>query len=239
LDLNLVLEGIIFLTVSIWFVIIIKILALSSNKQTLIILFVGSVVLFSATSLDLVGDITGRPELAMQLKNFLFTIGAVLFTAGFSQWSSWTIRNMKRLEHIAVNDELTQLLNRRGFLQCLSKEINRSQRLNKGFVLLVLDLNNFKLINDTYGHPAGDAVLKKIASVMRNEFRSYDILGRIGGDEFAAVLPDSCPENGLKASERIRKAVEKNSLERNLRLALLWGEHSTPLKPKLQISFSL
>jgi len=227
-----VLEGIISLTVGIWFVAAIRLFVFSPDRRTWLILLIGVVVLFLATTLDLIGDIIGKPGLAMQFKNFSFAIGAILFTVGFLQWSSWTIRNIKQLEDIAVKDELTQLFNRRGFLQHLSKEIDRSQRLNHGFTLLILDLNNFKLINDTHGHPVGDDILRRVAAVLRNEFRSYDILGRIGGDEFAAILPDSCPEDGLKASERIKKAVKEAFSGTEFEISLAVGAAFFPLEAK-------
>jgi len=230
LSLNLVIEGIIFLTVVVWLGMITRFCWLSPNKGIWLIFLIGGFMFFSAATLNLVEDMIGHPGLAEDAKDFSFAVGAVLLAVGFYQWSSWTIRNMRRLENVAVKDELTRLFNRRGFLQRLAQEIERSRRRNYGFNLLILDLNNFKFINDTHGHPVGDTVLKKTASILESELRSYDILGRIGGDEFAAILPDTRPEDGFEVSERIIKAIERGSSGAAFQVSVAVGAAFFPLE---------
>lgn len=114
-----------------------------------------------------------------------------------------------QLEEGASTDYLTGLNNLRQFHRHLDKEMNRAGRLGRSVSLLVLDIDHFKQINDTYGHPAGDAVLKQLARRLRALARSYDTVSRNGGEEFTVLLPDCRLEAALKAAERIRAAVER------------------------------
>ena len=92
------------------------------------------------------------------------------------------------LRLLADHDSLTGLLNRRGFMEGLRRELHRMERNGEYGALLLLDLDNFKLVNDTAGHPAGDQVLRSTADVLRGRLRATDIIGRLGGDEFAALV---------------------------------------------------
>jgi diguanylate cyclase (GGDEF)-like protein len=100
----------------------------------------------------------------------------------------------KGLHHLAMHDPLTGLYNRRFAEQRLKAEANRSQRRGHSLSVLLFDLNNFKQINDRYGHAAGDLVLKEFAARLQRVLRVSDIAARIGGDEFFALLPDCPPE---------------------------------------------
>ena len=93
------------------------------------------------------------------------------------------------LEHAAFHDQLTGLYNRRFIEEFILEEIKRSERFGGEFSILIIDLNDFKLVNDKYGHEKGDLVLKQIAHKLRNALRSYDVVGRLGGDEFIVVIP--------------------------------------------------
>lgn len=220
---NLLLEIIIALTFIIWLASIIRLIFISGKLKTWLMLLIGIIMLFLASSLDVIGDVADKPHLAFLFKNFSYAGGVVLFSAGFLQMSNKILKDMKELEHLTNIDELTQLLNRRGFLQHLVQEIDRSQRLNLQFDLLVLDVNNFKIINDSYGHAIGDEVLKKVAGCLKNELRSYDIIGRIGGDEFAVFLPDTCLEKGQETVERLKKALTKAFAETQYKVAIAVG----------------
>jgi diguanylate cyclase (GGDEF)-like protein len=94
----------------------------------------------------------------------------------------------------ARRDPLTQLLNHQAFTRELEMELERARRYERGLSLVFLDLDQFKRINDTHGHPEGDRVLRRLARVLRESLRSSDVAGRLGGDEFAACLVESDPD---------------------------------------------
>ncbi|MBM9486808.1 EAL domain-containing protein [Pseudomonas sp. ICBG1301] len=113
----------------------------------------------------------------------------------------------QQLEFQAVTDPLTGLLNRRGFQQAVESTLARSERSDQSLVLLYLDLDGFKRVNDTLGHDAGDRVLRWVSEQMQACLRSYDILGRMGGDEFTALLELEFPEQAAKISEKLIERV--------------------------------
>lgn len=118
-------------------------------------------------------------------------------------------RTMAELEYYSVHDPLTGLHNRRHFNDVLSDEIDRSARHQHPFVALSLDLDNFKDINDSFGHPCGDEVLKELGSILRSHLRKGDVVSRLGGDEFAILLPETQREGGMAVAEAIRNAVRE------------------------------
>lgn len=113
----------------------------------------------------------------------------------------------QQLQQLASTDPLTGLYNRRYFYQLGSREIKRCIRSAADLSILMLDIDFFKQLNDKYGHSAGDEALKHFVQTVQTMLRDYDILGRLGGEEFAAVLPETDLETALKVAERVRKAV--------------------------------
>jgi two-component system cell cycle response regulator len=111
------------------------------------------------------------------------------------------------LREQATHDSLTGLLNRASILETLHNELSRSRRESQPVSLLMVDLDRFKLVNDTYGHLAGDAVLREAARRMKSAVRRYDAIGRYGGEEFLIVLPGCEAEAGCVQAERVRQAV--------------------------------
>lgn len=114
----------------------------------------------------------------------------------------------RRLEALSQVDGLTGLYNRRHWQQCLDGEFARAQRYGAGFCLLMFDLDHFKQINDRYGHPGGDAVLKAVAQRLGAALRGPDIPGRVGGEEFAVLLPSTGLAGALVVAERIRETMK-------------------------------
>lgn len=112
------------------------------------------------------------------------------------------------LHQIARQDSMTGALTRRGFFAEVEKELLRAGRYERPSALIVIDVDRFKTINDRYGHPAGDAVLISIANACMSTMRQSDIFGRIGGEEFALLLPETEAEEARQAAERIRQMVE-------------------------------
>ena len=117
---------------------------------------------------------------------------------------------MKELESAASNDGLTGLYNRKHFSQLADADIKRAFRMKQSVYAGLLDIDYFKKINDTYGHHAGDIVLKETAGIIRQTIRSYDLVGRYGGEEFSFLISDMEPREVLKLVERIRENMEKH-----------------------------
>ena len=118
----------------------------------------------------------------------------------------------ERLFVLATTDPLTGLANRRYFLQSLSQEIERCRRYQRRCSVAMLDADNFKAINDTYGHDVGDQVLQRIARVMLEELRSVDLVGRLGGEEFAIQMVDTDLDCGLETCRRLRDMIREATL---------------------------
>ncbi len=116
----------------------------------------------------------------------------------------------ERLERLAVTDGLTGVFNHRRFQESLAQEILRANRTEQPLSVLMLDVDHFKKFNDSFGHPAGDELLRKLASTMAAELRATDLLARYGGEEFAVLLPDTGKDMAAQAAERLRVAVEQN-----------------------------
>jgi len=118
-------------------------------------------------------------------------------------------RLIERLYDAARTDPLTQLLNRRGFRELLDLELERSRRGESRAAIVVGDLDRFKAVNDRGGHPAGDAVLQRVARVLLEGKRQIDTVARVGGEEFALILPDTDEEGALVVAERLRTAMQE------------------------------
>jgi diguanylate cyclase (GGDEF)-like protein len=134
---------------------------------------------------------------------------AALLAALILVWS----RNerMRRLEREASHDPLTGLGNRRSFDDGLRREVARSRRQGTSGAMLMIDLDDFKRVNDTGGHPAGDRLLKEVAGLLRRRVRETDVLARIGGDEFAIVLPNTGVEEAKLVAEAIGTTIRENA----------------------------
>ncbi len=120
--------------------------------------------------------------------------------------------DLKKLQINAATDPLTGLYNRRFFEEYFERELNRARRYGQSLALVILDLHRFKEVNDRYGHPQGDQLLQAAASTLRQSLRSSDYAFRIGGDEFALLLPQSDTEQATALSRRIR-AIYDTAIE--------------------------
>jgi diguanylate cyclase (GGDEF)-like protein len=113
----------------------------------------------------------------------------------------------QELERISVTDGLTGLVNRRRLMEALATEVQRAARTEQPCIVLMIDVDHFKQFNDTYGHPAGDAVLTRVAAILRESIRAVDVAGRYGGEEFLLVLTDTTMAGALEVAERIRSKL--------------------------------
>ena len=116
------------------------------------------------------------------------------------------------LHALSITDELTGLYNRKHLMETLQTEVIRSQRNHHTFALLVVDIDHFKMVNDTYGHQKGDEVLRRLGAMLREAVRSCDYVARYGGEEFIVLLPEVGAAGGLEVAERIREQVARERI---------------------------
>jgi diguanylate cyclase (GGDEF)-like protein len=126
----------------------------------------------------------------------------------------YSIRDVVEIEYdnkifrMATTDALTRLHSREYFLQEYNDLFHRSERYQRPFSLMMVDIDNFKAVNDTFGQPAGDSVLEKIGRIILEVIRYEDFAARFGGEEFAILLPETGPENARHPAERLRRSIE-------------------------------
>jgi diguanylate cyclase (GGDEF)-like protein len=127
--------------------------------------------------------------------------------------AAWLQGVIDALCDLSSRDALTGLANRRSFEAALAREIDRVARSGEPALLLLLDIDHFKRVNDTYGHAVGDVVIKSVAEALLECVRPMDMAARIGGEEFAVILPNCPPAFGLTVAERLRARVEGKIIE--------------------------
>ncbi len=122
---------------------------------------------------------------------------------------AWMQSLVDGLCNLSSRDPLTGLVNRRQFEATLDREMDRVARSGESAMLLLIDIDHFKRINDTYGHAAGDEVIRAVGRALQESVRPMDTVARIGGEEFASVLPNCGPAFGQTVTERVRQAIER------------------------------
>ena len=203
----------------------VTILDLGPNSPILVLLFlplVYAALMFTPRAAALCGlsalasaalvaatDMHGAISQERSFMFFAVLAGAAVLSVAASVNRSRIERHERQLlETIAVlaaTDELTGCAVRRVFRQRVEEEIARSMRHARSLSLMMIDVDQFKSVNDTYGHVVGDRVLAIVGTVLREDVRSFDMVGRLGGDEFAVVLPDTEPPDAVTLAERIRR----------------------------------
>jgi len=175
-----------------------------------------------------VGSVIGAISISTPATQMLQEIGAnrkLIFAAaavtiallvGIIYFLTWRLvikldDAQKQLKKLASTDELTGLKNRRHIMQRLGEEFERSTRLNEPLCVIILDIDHFKQINDTHGHPCGDQVLKQVALSISDSLRRYDSIGRIGGEEFLIVMPGAFLEDARTLAERQLHTIRTES----------------------------
>jgi diguanylate cyclase (GGDEF)-like protein len=166
----------------------------------------------------------------------LFTPARLTLVQQIGEYAALRLANLKlkeKLQDQSVRDPLTGLYNRRFLETTLEKELRRTgdREDGTGIGIIMADIDGFKLFNDTFGHEAGDHVLREIGRLLRHSVRSEDIVCRYGGEEFLAVIPDSSPESVCERAELMRNAIAKLDLEHN-------GRHLGSITASFGISFA-
>jgi diguanylate cyclase (GGDEF)-like protein len=163
----------------------------------------------------LLGDILrpGDEKFGSSIWVTMFSIELVLYAVGtvFVIFMLVSERTVSAHKTAASVDPLTGLFNRRGFAEACARVIDREARAGRPATILIFDIDHFKGINDRFGHPAGDEILKLFSTIVVNNLRFSDLSGRIGGEEFAALLPCSL-EEGVLVAERVREAFEASDI---------------------------
>ena len=159
----------------------------------------------------------GVDLMAPSLSQSVFFLVVLLLTTAGSFGMFWMEIQYLHLDltRQAARDSLTGLLNRRAFLAEFSRELARARRGGTVLGVAMFDLDHFKRLNDQYGHPAGDEVLRSVASTMQSTLRHPDIIGRYGGEEFALLMPDTDSAMAMQVAGRIRAAVQMGGVEWN------------------------
>lgn len=142
----------------------------------------------------------------------------------------------QKMAELAVTDDLTKLFNSRYLNRTIEVEIQRSERSKTSVSLIFMDLDNFKEVNDNFGHLVGSKVLVEVGQILMKSLRSIDIIARYGGDEFVIVLPQTIPEAAMRVAERVRRLIERNIFLKkdgyNIRLTASFGVASYPRSAK-------
>ncbi len=146
-------------------------------------------------------------------------------------------RVKNELLNLSFADDLTGLYNRRGFMVLVEQQMKFAKRSKKGFFLILFDLDDFKQINDLYGHIQGDAALTQTAGIFRKCFRQSDIVSRIGGDEFAVLAIEADPVSLAIIYERLDNAFEQFNLEKNRPYKVNFSAGSAYYDPEKPVSF--
>lgn len=139
----------------------------------------------------------------------------------------------------AISDDLTKLYRYNYFQKRLDEELERGNRYNRVFSLILVDVDEFKKINDVYGHRVGDEVLKKVASIIRSHLRKVDIAARYGGEEFGILLPETNRQNALIVAERLRKTIEEEFGKRETKKQILKQGFSDGVRLMITVSMGV
>lgn len=197
-------------------------------------------IFFSSRNTSAYKDLYSHQDLALQIASQISILVEKTQLYQGVKLNKQLKAQKKSLEQRVAHDALTGLLNRPGIFDILHKQIQRAKRGGYGIAVIMIDIDYFKTINDTYGHLAGDAVLCEIACRLTQSARSHEYIGRYGGEEFLAILSPYNQEGALRAAERFRNAVAGKEIKANetfvsvtISLGVAVGAESKMLDEKL------
>lgn len=153
----------------------------------------------------------------------LITVQVFAYEFSRKQAFDKNVEVLDRLKVLSTTDSLTGLWNRRTTEQLLEDEIARSQRHHSKLTMAIIDIDHFKQVNDTYGHNGGDTVLKEIAAEFQRIIRSYDIIGRWGGEEFVVICPETGRDVATELFDRMRRHIEEHIFSNGVKLTISIG----------------
>ena len=187
-------------------------------------------VLFSAT---LTIILLYSQEGYIPITGVLISIFVPMIMVPIATYNNYTLVNRldiaeERLRHLSSIDELTGVFNRRHFFEHAMREFERAKRYNHHFSMAILDFDNFKDINDVYGHLAGDSALKHVAQICLAGLRQMDIFARYGGDEFIFLFPNTNSQQAKECLERIIEQFKDSSFE--------YAGHKIPIRTSMGVS---
>ncbi|MCR4304612.1 MAG: bifunctional diguanylate cyclase/phosphodiesterase [Gallionella sp.] len=171
------------------------------------------VVLPIANMLGVMRNVTANMDLSHRVGGSSWSLELKQLTDYFNHLLKTIQEYSIRLEELSVRDPLTGLYNRRKFQEFMQNEITRATRHDRGFSVIMIDLDDFKYINDTFGHPIGDMVLQQVTILFGVELRRADVLARLGGDEFAIILPETEVARGLQVANKLHQSLAEKTFE--------------------------
>lgn len=170
---------------------------------------------FISTPLKIGDKTAGVLNISDKITGEMFSEDDMAMVSSFASYASIALERSNyyslagRLRELSITDSLTGLFNRRYFEERFFEELHRSERHNLSFSLAMLDIDDFKLFNDTEGHPAGDEILKYIANIAKDSLRVIDVIARFGGEEFAVIMPQTEMDDAFLVAERIRRSIKE------------------------------
>ncbi len=206
-------------------------LAVERRKKTFETVYYFLTIGFSALFISLWGTTLGhmfarQTTLALLTVDLFQIIGFVFISLGIMKWVKYNESMQEELKMLATMDELTGMLNRRAFLQGANILYENSRRYGRGLYAVLVDIDHFKDINDTYGHPFGDEVLKRFGEILIKGIRKSDIAARWGGEEFIILLQEVKGEDSIAIAEKIRGDIERLEIpfgDKKVRLTASFG----------------
>lgn len=145
------------------------------------------------------------------------------FSDAFNSMTRKLEHSIQEIKALSITDKLTQIYNRLKLDESLEKEWERSNRTEIPFSLMILDIDHFKSVNDTFGHQVGDIVLIELADILRTHVRSIDIVGRWGGEEFLIILPETDQDGAILLAEKLRVLIDEKNFTRAGKITASFG----------------
>lgn len=162
-------------------------------------------------------------DLMALAQTYISNLLVIIVLIGAAEILQRRARHSDRLQEEVHTDALTGLPNRRLLTRLIGEEMARSERYHRPFAIVLFDLDHFKMVNDNFGHPVGDEVLKRIGPMLAKHVRETDTLGRWGGEEFMVLLPEMDMVAGARMAERLRKVVEGGTFPKGIRMTASFG----------------